>query len=135
MCIRDRAYRIFNRSSLTIEESIHVKFEESNSFVNNVVEIDSLDEGLEKVTLEDTPTMGDKPKDDDGSEAKVEEAQGNKNQTNEVEPTQQLSKDWRYNPHHPKDLWANTDSSGSSCPGFGAWGVRILPVVDQSGAG
>jgi len=37
-----KAYRVFNRSSLTIEESIHVKFEESNAFVKNVVEIDSL---------------------------------------------------------------------------------------------
>ena len=73
---------------MTIEESIHVKFEESNLFVKNVVEIDSLDEDLEKVTLKDTPTMGGKPKDDEGSEAKVEEAQGNENQTIEVEPTQ-----------------------------------------------
>ena len=60
-----KAYRIFNRLSLTIEESIHVKFEESNLFVKNVIEIDALEEGLEKVTLEDTPTMGDKPKNDE----------------------------------------------------------------------
>ena len=42
-----KAYRVFNRSPLTIEESIHVKFEKSNLFVKNVVEIDALDEGLE----------------------------------------------------------------------------------------
>ena len=29
---------------MTIEESIHVKFEESNIYVENVVEIDSLSE-------------------------------------------------------------------------------------------
>ena len=39
-----KAYRVFNKTSLTIEESIHVKFEESNVFVKNVVEVDSLHE-------------------------------------------------------------------------------------------
>ena len=28
----------------------------------------------------------------------------------------------------------SSDSPGSSCPGHGAWSVRILPVADQSGA-
>ena len=28
----------------------------------------------------------------------------------------------------------SSDSSGSSCPGFGAWSMWILPVADQSGA-
>jgi len=36
-----KAYRVFSKSSLTIEESMHVKFEESNVFVKNVIEIDS----------------------------------------------------------------------------------------------
>ena len=78
---------------MTIEESIHFKFEESNLFVMNVVEIDPLHEDLEKVTLEDSPTIEGKPKDDEGSEAKEEGAQGNEIQTIEVEPTQQLPKD------------------------------------------
>ena len=43
-----KAYRIFNKSTLTIEESMHVKFDESNAFVNNVVEIDSLGETWRK---------------------------------------------------------------------------------------
>ena len=29
-----KAYRVFNKSSLTIEESMHVKFEESNTFAS-----------------------------------------------------------------------------------------------------
>ena len=33
-----KGYRIFMKSSLSIEESIHVKFEESNPFANNVVD-------------------------------------------------------------------------------------------------
>ena len=31
-----KTYRIFNKSTLTIEESMHVKFEESNVFVKNI---------------------------------------------------------------------------------------------------
>ena len=78
----------------TIEESIHVKFEESNVFVKNVVEIDSLDEDMERVTLKDSPTIEGMPKDDEENE--VQEV--------EMETTQPLPKDWRFNPHHPKDL-------------------------------
>jgi len=73
-----KAYRVFNRSSLTIEESIHVKFEESNTFVKNVVEIDSLGEDMEKITLKDSPIEEEKLKIDEQGE--VQEV--------EVEPTQ-----------------------------------------------
>ena len=104
-----KAYRIFNKSSLTIEESIHVKFKESKVFVKNVIEIDSLHEDMEKVTLKDSPTIEDMPKDDEGNEVQDNEVQGNENQ---VEPTQQLPKDWRFNPHHPKDLIIGEVSKG-----------------------
>jgi len=52
-----KTYRVFNRSFLTIEESMHVKFGESNSFVKNVVdcEIDFLDEEIEKNSMKDSP--------------------------------------------------------------------------------
>ena len=52
-----KAYRIFNKFTLTIEEPMQVKFEESNAFVKNVVQIDSLGEDMEKVTLKDSPTQ------------------------------------------------------------------------------
>ena len=42
----NKAYRVFNRSTLTIKESMHIKFEESNSLVKNVVDIDSLEKIL-----------------------------------------------------------------------------------------
>ena len=47
---------------MTIEESIHDKFEESNAFLKNVVEIDSLDEDMERITLKDSPIEEEKPK-------------------------------------------------------------------------
>ena len=37
---------------------------------------------------------------------------------------------WLLHHHSP----GSSDSSGSSCPGFGAWSVWILPVDDQSSA-
>ena len=37
---------------------------------------------------------------------------------------------WLSHHHSP----GSSDSSGSSCPGFGAWSMWLLPVADQSGA-
>ena len=34
---------------MTIDESLHVKFEESNAFVKNIIEIDFLDKDIEKI--------------------------------------------------------------------------------------
>ena len=51
---------MFIKSSLTIEESMHVKFEESNAIVKNVVEIDSLGEDMEKISLKDSSIQEDK---------------------------------------------------------------------------
>jgi len=50
---------------LTIEKSIHVKFEEFNSLVKNVIEIDFLTEDIEKIFMKDSPAQEekDKPKD------------------------------------------------------------------------
>ena len=39
---------------------MHVKFEESNAFVKNVVEIDSLSEDMEKISLMDSLIQEDK---------------------------------------------------------------------------
>ena len=41
---------------------MHIKFEESNAFVKNVAEIDSLGEDIEKISLKDSPMQEDKPK-------------------------------------------------------------------------
>ena len=75
-----KAYRVFSKSSLTIEESMHVKFEESNAFVKNVVEINSLGEDMEKISLKDSPIQEDK-KEPNGEVQK-----------DEVEPSQLLLK-------------------------------------------
>ena len=50
-----KAYKVFNKSTLTIEEPMHVKFEESNSLEKNIVEIDFLGENFEKNFMKDLP--------------------------------------------------------------------------------
>ena len=74
--------------------SIHVKFEEPNVFVKNVVEIDFLGEDMEKITLKFSPIEEEKSKIDVRDEV----------QQVEVEPTQPLPNDWRFTSNHPKDL-------------------------------
>ena len=98
-----KAFRVFNKSTLTIEESIHVNFEESNSFVKNVVEIDSYEE-LEKISMKGSQVkeQEDKPKDSTNDEV----------QDVEVEPTQPLPKDQRYFSNHPNDLIIDDVSKG-----------------------
>ena len=81
---------------------MHVKFEESNAFFKNVVEIDTLGEDMEKVSLEDSPTQEDMQK----LNGEVQEA--------EVELFQPLLKDWRYATSHPKDLIIGDVSKGVS---------------------
>ena len=120
MCIRDRgkfdaktyeaifveysstskANRVFNKSSHTIEESMHVKFEESNAIVENVVEIDLLGEDMEKISLKDSPIQEDK-------QESIGEVQ-----KDEVKQSQPLPKDWRYASNHPKDLIIGDVSKG-----------------------
>ena len=56
---------------------MHVKFEESNACVKNVVEIDFLGEDMEKTTLKDSPIEEEKSKID--VQGEVQEV--------EVEPT------------------------------------------------
>ena len=61
-----KAYRVFNRLILTIKESMHVKFKESNSLMKNVVEyeIDFLGGDMDKMSMKDSPEQEEKPKED-----------------------------------------------------------------------
>ena len=84
---------------------MHVKFDEFNPLVKNVVncQIDSLGEDMEKMSMKDSPEQEEKSREDPNRE--VQEVQ-------EVQPTQPLPKDWRYATSHPKDLIINDISKG-----------------------
>jgi len=89
-----KAYRVFNKATLTIDESMHVKFEESNTFVKNIIKLDFLREDMEKISLKDSPMQEYKPKDDEHSEV----------QDVEVEPMQPFPMNWRCTTNHSKDF-------------------------------
>ena len=55
---------------MTIEESMHVKLEESNSLVKNTVEIDSLGEIFEKIFIINLPAQEEDDKKKDGTNGK-----------------------------------------------------------------
>ena len=74
-----KAYKVFNKSTLTIEKSMHVKFEESNSLVKNVVEIDFLSENFENIFMKDSPAQEEDDKKKDNTNGEVQDV--------EVEPT------------------------------------------------
>jgi len=57
-----KAYRVFNRLTLTIEEYMHIKFKESNSLVKNVAEIDFLGEDFEKISMKDSTAQEEEDK-------------------------------------------------------------------------
>jgi len=61
---------------------MNVKFEESNSLMKNVVEIDSLGEDFEKIFMKDSLAQHEEEKSKDDSNGEVQDV--------EVEPTQPL---------------------------------------------
>ena len=79
---------------------MHVKFEESNVFIENVVEIEPLGENMEKLSLKDSPAQEDK-----------QESIGDVQEDKE-ESSQPLPKDWRYATNHPKELILGDVSNG-----------------------
>ena len=81
---------------MTIEESMHVKFEERNSLVKNIVEIDFLGEVIKKILLKDSSAQENEVKPKDNTNSEVQDV--------EMEPSQQLPMDWRYATSHPNDL-------------------------------
>ena len=99
-----KTYRVFNRSNLTIEESVHVKFEESSSLVKNIIEIDFLGEDFEEVSMKYLPAQDEEEKPKDNANGEVQDVK--------VEPTQPLPKDWRYATSLPKDLIIDDVSKG-----------------------
>ena len=57
MCIRDssKAYKVFNKRTLCVEESVHVLFDESNSLSENAAQEEEFELGLvrKEVLLQD----------------------------------------------------------------------------------
>ena len=95
-----RAYRIFNKCSLVIEESIHVVFDES--VVQNSKHLEEEDEENDKcIETEKQDTLA-------SIETEVE-----RNQESSLEPIDpSLPKDWKYSSSHPQEQIIGDPSQG-----------------------
>ena len=100
-----KTYRVYNKRTLVVEESMHVTFDQSNpSSVEKVIVDNHADEELQEKSSKDS--QKDTP-------------QGNQEEQHEetnVEPnkdtSQALPKEWRYVSSHPKDLILGDPSRG-----------------------
>ena len=92
-----KAYRVYNKRTLVVEESMHVTFNESNlSSIETVVVDGAADEELQQEFLKD--------KKDDTSRENKKKQQEKTNSKQDEGTSQTLPKEWRYISSHPKDL-------------------------------
>ena len=88
-----KAYRVFNKRTLVIEESMHVVFDKSGKDISN--------ESICRDTLE--RNFGDLPVNDKGKETLSTKEEVSLNEKKE-ESSSSVPKVWRYASSHPKDL-------------------------------
>ncbi|KAH9659186.1 Integrase catalytic domain-containing protein [Citrus sinensis] len=100
-----KVYRVYNKRTLVVEESMHVAFDESNpSFAEKVV----VDNDAYEELQEESPN--DKQK--DALHGNEEEQHEETNAEQNVGTSQSLPKEWRYVSSHPKDLILRDPSHG-----------------------
>ncbi|KAI0496417.1 hypothetical protein KFK09_022733 [Dendrobium nobile] len=80
-----KAYRIFNKRTLVVEESTHVIFDESDKPSESKIE----DDEIEAIQGVETMTLGER-----------------------VKPQEYLPREWRYSSSHPKELILGDPSEG-----------------------
>ena len=56
-----KAYRVYNKRSLAVEESIHITFDEYNSLLRNVIsdDVEEVEQSLEKLDIQ--PSSSENP--------------------------------------------------------------------------
>jgi len=80
-----KAYKIFNKRTLVVEESTHVVFDESDKPSESKIE----DDEIEAIQGVETMTLGER-----------------------VEPQEDFPREWRYSSSHPKELILGDPSEG-----------------------
>ncbi|RVW84451.1 Retrovirus-related Pol polyprotein from transposon RE1 [Vitis vinifera] len=108
-----KSFRVFNKRTMVVEESIHVIFDESN---NSLQERESFDDdlGLEtsmrKLQIEDK-----RQQEESGEDLKKEESPLALPPPQQVqgESSQDLPKDWKFVINHPQDQIIGNPSSGA----------------------
>ncbi|KAH9762987.1 hypothetical protein KPL70_001016 [Citrus sinensis] len=95
-----KAYRVYNKRTLVVEESMHVTFDESNpSYAEKGVVNDEADGELQeessKENQEHAPQENQEDRQEEQTNMELEQQEGS---------SQTLPKEWRYVSSHPKDL-------------------------------
>ncbi|KAH9657810.1 Integrase catalytic domain-containing protein [Citrus sinensis] len=103
-----KAYRVYNKRTLVVEESMHVTFDESNpsSAEKGVVNDDAdgeLQEESSKENQENAPQENQEDRQEEQTNMELEQQEGS---------SQTPPKEWRYVSSHPKDLILGDPSKG-----------------------
>nr|ABD63167.1 Zinc knuckle family protein [Asparagus officinalis] len=97
---RSKAYRVFNKRSLVVEESINVTFDETNIGSQVVLprkdDDDDIEGGLDLLQINDTPSI------------EVQKDVDSTNAQEQVEPP----KAWKFTSNHPKEQIIGSPSKG-----------------------
>ncbi|KAH9768937.1 Integrase catalytic domain-containing protein [Citrus sinensis] len=99
-----KAYRVYNKRTLVVEESMHVTFDESNPSSEKVV----VDDNAEEEQQEEASNDNQKDAPHGIQEEHHEETNAKQNEGN----SQILPKEWRYVSSHPKDVNLGDPSRG-----------------------
>ena len=96
-----KAFRVFKKRILVVEESIYVIFYETNDLSSRksegIDDVDPLIEGMKELTIKDSTIQNEEEhenKQDDEGEEQQEQPQS----------TNDLPKEWKYNHNHSKEL-------------------------------
>ena len=101
-----KAYRVYNKRTLVVEESMHVTFDESNpSFAENWIIYDDADGELQEESSKDKQENAPQRNQEDGQEEQT-------NMEQHEGTSQALPKEWRYISSHPKDVILGDPSRG-----------------------
>ncbi|OMO77060.1 Zinc finger, CCHC-type [Corchorus capsularis] len=98
--LNSKAYRVFNKTSLVVEESIHIVFDETDSALRKVMQDDD-DAGINETNKKEIVTTDDtneKATEESNEDPPIETLQRQEHQHED------LPKAWRYGKSHPPDL-------------------------------
>ena len=88
--LQSKAYRIYNKRTMNIEESIHVTFDESNAILSRKNMLDDIADSLEHMNIYEQDSKGN----DKGN---------NEDPPEEVKSNDELPREWKASRDHPLD--------------------------------
>ncbi|KAH9762390.1 hypothetical protein KPL70_000794 [Citrus sinensis] len=124
-----KAYRVYNKRTLVVEESMHVTFDESNSSSTEKVVVDdnAEEEQQEEASNDNQEVAPHGIQEEHHEETNAEQNEGT---------SQTLSKEWRYVSSHPKDVILGVPSRGvttrSSLRNTCEYAAFIFQIVPKS---